>query len=183
MCVRVFVCVFGECLHVCVCWCQRSSSPHPVQEREEGHSKGDIECVRLCWCVLSVCVCVCLRERKGDIECVRLCVCVGVFCLCVCVCVCVCVFVGVNCPFLLTLLVRESEEGRQSVCGCVGVCDCGCGCGCVWVWVCLLVGATISRLLGMTGLFRKRALLKRRYSAKETYYLKEPTNRSHHIPC
>ena len=41
--------------------------------------------------------------------------------------------------------------------------------------------ATISRLLKMIGLFCKRALKKRRYSAKETYNFKEPTNRSHPI--
>jgi len=42
--------------------------------------------------------------------------------------------------------------------------------------------ATISRLLKITGLFCKRALSKRLYSAKETYNFKEPTNRSHPIP-
>jgi len=41
--------------------------------------------------------------------------------------------------------------------------------------------ATISRLLKITGLFCKRALSKRTYSAKETYNFKEPTNRSHPI--
>jgi len=41
--------------------------------------------------------------------------------------------------------------------------------------------ATISRLLKIVGLFCKRALLKRRYSAKETNTLKEPANRSHPI--
>ena len=41
--------------------------------------------------------------------------------------------------------------------------------------------ATIGRLLKMIGLFCKRALLKRRYSAKETYTFKEPTNRSHPV--
>jgi len=41
--------------------------------------------------------------------------------------------------------------------------------------------ATISRLLNFFGLFCKRALLKRRYSAKETYDFKESTNRSHPI--
>ena len=41
--------------------------------------------------------------------------------------------------------------------------------------------ATISRPLKIKGLFCKRALLKRRYSAKETYDLIEPTNRSHPI--
>ena len=33
----------------------------------------------------------------------------------------------------------------------------------------------------MTGLLCKRALQKRLYSAKETYVLKEPTNRSHPV--
>jgi len=41
--------------------------------------------------------------------------------------------------------------------------------------------ATTSRLLKIIGLFCKRALWKRRYSAKETYNFKEPTNRSHPI--
>ena len=39
--------------------------------------------------------------------------------------------------------------------------------------------ATIRRLLKIIGLFGKRDLLKRLYSAKETYIFKEPTNRSH----
>ena len=39
----------------------------------------------------------------------------------------------------------------------------------------------ISRLLKIIRLFCKRALLKRRYSAKETYDFKEPTNRGHPI--
>ena len=41
--------------------------------------------------------------------------------------------------------------------------------------------ATISTLLQMIGLFCKRALSKRRYSAKETYNFKESTHRSHPI--
>jgi len=44
------------------------------------------------------------------------------------------------------------------------------------------VVATISRLLKIIGLFYKRALQKRLYSAKETYNFEEPTNRSHPIP-
>ena len=39
--------------------------------------------------------------------------------------------------------------------------------------------ASISRLLKIIRLFCKRALWNRRYSAKETYNFKEPTNRSH----
>jgi len=41
--------------------------------------------------------------------------------------------------------------------------------------------AIISRLLKITCLFCKRALYKRRYSAKETYNFEEPTNCSHPI--
>jgi len=52
-----------------------------------------------------------------------------------------------------------------------------------WCWwkACKYGVATISRLLKIIGLFCKRALYKRRYSAKETYNFKEPTNRSHLI--
>ena len=39
--------------------------------------------------------------------------------------------------------------------------------------------ATISRLLKITCLFRKRALLNRQYSAKKSYDCKEPTTLSH----
>ena len=42
-------------------------------------------------------------------------------------------------------------------------------------------GATISRLLKITGLFCKRALYKRLHSAKRTYNFKEPTDRSHPV--
>ena len=41
--------------------------------------------------------------------------------------------------------------------------------------------ATISRLLKIIGLFCRRALSKRRFSAIETDNLKEPINRSHPI--
>ena len=41
--------------------------------------------------------------------------------------------------------------------------------------------ATNSRLLKIIGLFCKRTLQKRRYSANEPYHFKEPTNRSHPI--
>ena len=51
----------------------------------------------------------------------------------------------------------------------------------IHVWYTYWV-ATISRLHKITGLFCKRALQKRLFSAKETYYLKEPTNRSHPMP-
>ena len=50
------------------------------------------------------------------------------------------------------------------------------------IYVLVIYGvATISRLRKVIGLFCKRALQKRLYSAKETYDFKEPTNRSHPI--
>jgi len=51
-----------------------------------------------------------------------------------------------------------------------------------WVRASRYGAATISRLLQIIGLFCKRALQKRLYSAKETYHFKEPTNCSHPIP-
>jgi len=41
--------------------------------------------------------------------------------------------------------------------------------------------ALVSRIDKIKGLFRKKALQKRRYSAKETYDFIDPTNRSHPI--
>jgi len=41
------------------------------------------------------------------------------------------------------------------------------------------VGATMSMLLQIIGLFCKRALLMKQYSVEETYNFKEPTNRNH----
>jgi len=49
------------------------------------------------------------------------------------------------------------------------------------VWMYDYGVAMTSRLLKIRGLFRKRALLERLDSAKETYDFKEPTNRSHPI--
>jgi len=43
--------------------------------------------------------------------------------------------------------------------------------------------ASINRLVKIIGVFCKRALYKRLYSAKEIYDFKELTNRSHRIPC
>jgi len=66
----------------------------------------------------------------------------------------------------------------QCVAVCVSVLQCRLVCNVVYL--CYEVAST-SRLLTIIGLFCKRAQLKRRYSAKETYDFKEPTNRSHPI--
>jgi len=50
---------------------------------------------------------------------------------------------------------------------------------CNWLY-CINVAANCTKRK-VIGLFCKRALQKRLYSAKETYHLKEPTNRSHRI--
>jgi len=83
------------------------------------------------------------------------------------------------------------------VCVCTCACVCVCVCVCVSMWGCawlvqvfrkvLLYRVTCygvasrSRLLKVIGLFCKRALQKRLYSAKETYNLKKSTNRNHPI--
>jgi len=53
----------------------------------------------------------------------------------------------------------------------------------MYTYMCIYISgvAMISRLLKTIGLFCKRALSKRLYSAKETSNLKEPTNRSQPI--
>jgi len=48
--------------------------------------------------------------------------------------------------------------------------------------ICRYRVATISRLLKIIGLFCKRALWKRRYSAKQTYNIEDPSKRSHPPP-
>ena len=95
------------------------------------------------------------------------------------------------------------------MCDMIHMCDmthtCGMTCADVWhdsrvcayVWhdLCICVAwltstvnlpytygvATISRLLKFIGLFCKRARLKSRYYANETYIFKEPTNRSNPV--
>jgi len=99
-------------------------------------------------------------------------------CMCVAVCVSVCVAVRVAvrvaccsisckiravCAGVLLAKERSREKERDGPCrSTYGV-------------------ATISRLLKVSGLFCKKALSKRRYSATNTYNFKEPTKRSHPI--
>ena len=64
-------------------------------------------------------------------------------------------------------------------------------CVCIYTCICIDINTqercgyyrvtTISRLLKIIGVFCKRAIQKRLYSAKETYNFKEPTKRSHPI--
>ena len=77
-------------------------------------------------------------------------------CLCVCVCVCVCVCARVSVHVCVGMRVRR-WEGE-----CYGV-------------------ASISRLLKIIGLFCRISSLLIGSFAKETYNLKEPTNRSQPI--
>ena len=84
---------------------------------------------------------------------------------CVYVCVCVCIGGGncnsCNAPRELDSSARYSI-GSQHLSRCDGV-------------------ASISRLLEIIRLFCKRALRKRRYSARRTYDFEEPTSRSQPI--
>jgi len=73
--------------------------------------------------------------------------------------------------------IRNSHICIQCVCTRLAV---------IWVWLrnshrVVYKVATSSRLPQNIGLFCKRALQKRRYSAKETYIFDEPTNHSHLI--
>ena len=52
---------------------------------------------------------------------------------------------------------------------------------CTYTHECMYGVAMISRLPKITGLFCKRALFKRPYSANENYNFKEPANRSYPI--
>ena len=128
-------------------------------------------CMRACVCVYEcvyvyVCVCVCV--------CVYTCVWVY---MCVCVCererVHMCGVYGCEC-------VRVRVRGHVCVCVCAHVhlyvCICVCMCACVHVYlsICLQCGdrygvALVSRIDQIIGLCCKRALEKRRYSAKKTY--------------
>jgi len=100
-------------------------------------------------------------------------------CVLVCVFVCICVFVCVCLNVWVWL----------SVSVCVFVCvwmHVGVG---EYVCVCVSVGlhrlthgvALVSKIDKIIGLFCKRALEKRRYSAKATYNFIDPINRSHPI--
>jgi len=88
------------------------------------------------------------------------CVCVCVF-VCVFVCVCVRVCVVCVCVYIITTHYWSSVSLNDTLLS-YGV-------------------ALISRIDKIIGRFCKRALLKRQYSAKETYNLIDPTNRSHPI--
>ena len=57
-------------------------------------------------------------------------------------------------------------------------------CICIWhfcAWTCIYGVATISRLLNIIGLFYKRALQQRLYSAKDTFNFEDDINHSDHI--
>jgi len=109
-------------------------------------------------------------------------------CVCVCVraCVCVCVHAYVHVCMCVGVCVYIYMWVGRWVCMCVYV-----GVVYTYVYVCIRVCtscmpesygvASISRIDKIIGLFWKRALEKRLYSAKETYNFIDPTNRSHPI--
>jgi len=127
----------------------------------------------VCGVCVGVCVCVCVCLCVCECVCVRVCVCVVCVCVCGCVCVCACVCVRA--------CVSGRDRAREREMTCIGT-------HCVIEWGSMRCPhelqyrvATISRLLKITSLFCKRALQKRLYSVKETYNLKEPSNRGHLI--
>jgi len=77
---------------------------------------------------------------------------------------------------------------RVRACACVCVCVHAYACACVYIYVfvcvCVYIRcgvATISRLLKIIGLFCRISSVLLGSFAKETYYFKMPTNRSHPI--
>jgi len=82
-------------------------------------------------------------------------------CLPVCVCVCVFLFDLVSIPITLDVRLPLSIS--------------------VSIHVCYYGVALVSRIDKIIGLFCKRALQKRQYSAKETLDFIDPTDRSHPI--
>jgi len=144
-------------------------------------------CVELDWCVY-VCVCVCVWVWILPIHFVRVWVALANIAHYVDLLLC---FIGTLCWWRrLTTVLSDIDV---CVCVCVRVCVCVPVCAwcqhylCVFEWrspipVTTLTWygvATISRLIKIIGLFCKRALWKKRYSAKETYNFGEPTNHSH----
>ena len=93
--------------------------------------------------------------------------------------------VAVCCPVLQSVAVCCSE--MKWICMIWVTCDLWCVCLRVSAYVSLSLCAyeygvaTMSRLLKIIGLFCKRALYKRLYSAKEIHHFKGPTHRSHPI--
>jgi len=98
---------------------------------------------------------------------------------------------GGVCPGDIEILQGGNASGFRCVCVCMCVRESVC---IAWeghtyihsyIHICTHTSryrvATMRRLLKITGLFCKRALEKRLYSAKQTYNFKEPTNRSHPI--
>ena len=143
--------------------------------------------MRMCTC-MHTCMCMCM--------CMYTCVYVRVYvhvsihiyvwihtckdmnvCVCECVCVCVRVFF---CSCVIYLCTFAGTWNVSTYC-CVLGCHWMYG-KCIWFNSTAYGVATISRLLKMIGLFCKRALQKRLYSAKETYSFKERANHSHPTP-
>jgi len=139
------------------------------------------------WVCIRVCVYVWLHGAQfcqpGICEHVRACghtsVCVFFWqYVCVCACfyfgICVWVWTSVHVRMRVRVCVRKFRQFGWSdayVKETILTCDLACSYGV----------ATCSRLHKAIGLFCKRARWKRRYSAKETYNFKEPTNRRHPI--
>jgi len=84
-----------------------------------------------------------------------------------------------SCSQILNIQKMSQKKVERA---CARECICNCVCECACVCVCASEVATISKLLRIIGLFCKKALLKRLYSAEETYTFKEPTLRSQSIP-
>jgi len=144
-------------------------------------------CVRevVCVCVY-VCVCVCERERERErkrkrmrARCMYICACINTY-MYIYIYIYIYIFtyghIRTYCihAFLYIFPLSGGRRGYDDASLFPSVS--------LSPWHHSWYGVTsISRLLEIIGLFCKRALLKRRYSAKETYFFKKPTHSSHPI--
>jgi len=159
------------CTHIhLMCMHPNVHAPHIMRMRERHvmcihsvylytHTHMQVMCMYTDTPYVYVHMCMCMH-----LMCMYTCVYIRITCMCVCVYRCVCtqthltyMHLNVYAPHIMCMHDRESVLGRE-----YGV-------------------ATCSRFLQIIGLFCKRALWKRWYSAKETYNFKERTNRSHPI--
>ena len=123
-------------------------------------------------------------------------VCVYVY-IYMCVYIYVCIYIHIY-MIKYIYLIYDADEMQKSVCVYVYMCVCVYIYTSIYIYIYMikyiyliyemqmrcrsLYGVTlVSRVDTIIGLFCKIALLKRQYSAKETYSLIDPTNRSHPI--
>jgi len=131
-----------------------------------------IRCYNVCGAIIvgvHVCV-VCVCAYMGLCGCMWVCLCGCIHCYNVCGAIIVRVHVCVVCVCVCVYTYTIFQQNMVHICVV-----------CRYVKKNAYGVASVSRINKMIGLFCKRVLSKRQYSAKETYNLIDPTDRSHPI--